>query len=207
MKKMHLLFAALCAYGTMLTGQNSRPEVVFQNGVGFHWFENTYGSYTLNGGLRLNNYVEAGLLYALFFDIENLDYFSYYSLNYPSRNGSYDAGFYLKYYLHGKLTGRKSGFFLGTEARSGVLKSVRYDYNRNNGELEQIDVEIKTNKFLFEWGIQWKLGKHVFFELIAPVGFENSRIPYGPDALTGKEVIYFENTFIMQPGVSLGFSF
>jgi hypothetical protein len=89
----------------------------------------------------------------------------------------YEVGFFGKYFLHGRLTGRNSGFFLGPDFRFGK-RVVRENFSNTfpPSPEEYRERDERAFKILLRWGVQWRFGRHALLELNAPLGIEHRKI-------------------------------
>ena len=179
------------------------PHFSVNVGIGYQWFSNLNRFGSLSIEIPIQQYQHLGFRINKVFD-GNSPSFDYY--NETISPGSFEIGFYGKYFLHGRFTGRKSGFFMGPDIRFGVRKYVVDFYDNTTGQVYPVKENHKTSKLMLGWGIQWHFGQHAILEIAAPIGFENIRFParnvfgFGYDTRS-------HNTLVILPSLTFGIGF
>jgi hypothetical protein len=171
----HLFLFALLSFFASAARAQSAPKpwrAIVQTGIAFQWFnpnfrtalfsvERPHGPYQCYG-VQLNIHSPQP------------DYDDFYGQNMLR---GYEVGFFGKYFLHGRLTGRNSGFFLGPDFRFGkrVVREHFFDTFPPNPEAYR-DRDESAFKILLRWGVQWRFGRHALLEMSAPLGIEHRKI-------------------------------
>ncbi len=195
-----LLFAfcpALSCFAQEEDAPEKRPPyVIIQTGIGLQWFGDPYKLSTFSIERPVEQYWHLGLQGSYYFK-RNPDY--YYSNEFLS---GFEIGGFAKYFLHGRLSGRKSGLYFGPEFRFGVR---RFQYSNINvfpppPIPEYIPYNENTTKLMMRWGVQWQFG-HASLEIAAPFGIEI----YKPNEASYNNSR--ESQFVLLPTMQLGFAF
>ena len=210
MKRKISLFCLLFTCVTVVFSQEQvlkkRPTITVTNGLGAYWIAGGFRTWIGSVEVQASEFTQVGLQYNHYFAGDGYDYYDYY--NGRLAKGSYQAGFYLKYFLHGRFTGRKSGLYMGPELRFGAFKHERSYYTTApTYELRTRIESVQTTVLLLRIGKQWMFGKNIVLDINTPFGMDRRKQPqYSTD---GENIIgYFrDNVFVLAPSIMLGFSF
>lgn len=177
-----------------------RPQVVVLSGISTEGGgDGAFQSFFLSAECPVGAYQHVGLQYGTYLPDENNYYVSL-------REGGYEIGLFSKFFLHGRLSGRRSHLYYGPQLRFGVRK-MTYGRTFNSifpGNNAPYDYQVNTTKVLLCLGGQYTLG-HGVFEWSLPVGveYERSNLPASIDQYgfgSGNR-----RHFILLPGIALGF--
>jgi|GEM_PF-3198367 len=117
--------------------------------------------------------------------------------------GSYEVGITGRHFLHGRMTGHRSNYFVGFDVRKGVRFVNETLYYFPNVLTEKSTQQ--TNKFMVKFGLEWHL-KSLVFQVNLPFGVEF--VKYKVDDLDpGTTPTITDNNFTMAPGILMGFTF
>lgn len=164
-------------------------QLAVLTGIGSQWFDLRLRFASLSVERPVGLYKHAGLEFISFFP----DFNNYYSNGPNLLRNSYEIGGYLKFFLHGRLTGRKSSIYFGPELKIGARRYEEIVYSN----LPFFIYRERTIKFLVRWGAQFKFG-HALLELNLPFGIESFK----------KEHTTFRNTkVVLLPGLQMGYAF
>jgi hypothetical protein len=178
-----LLFCGFCCVSFAQTDYVFDPAAdkplrcIAQMGIGHQWGKFIYPSTTWSVERPLSHYrhvgIQANIMLPKRFDISS----SFLGpVNYSEvRRNSFEIGGFLKYFLHGRFTGRKSGVYIGPELRIGQRKIIRYLTSSSDPDQPSELFTQNTLKILFRWGQQVTFGNAVL-EWSLPIGFENIKI-------------------------------
>jgi hypothetical protein len=114
--------------------------------------------------------------------------------------GGYEVGITGKHFLHGRLTGHRSNYFVGFEVRKGV-RFVTENFTIAYTEKSTY----QTNKFLVKFGLEWHIKSWVF-QCNLPLGIESVKYRVN-DLDPGTTPTITETNFIIAPGILMGFTF
>jgi hypothetical protein len=175
--------------------EKETPFLIALTGIGVQWFDEGRKLTSLSIERPLNANVHFGVQGNYYFP-KTGDYFGYLTYG----NG-FEGGLYLKYFLHGRFSGRKSGLYLGPEIRFGKQKFQYYnDIIFPPSPTPSITEGSATDfKLSFRWGIQRQIG-HAVLELACPIGVAFVQSDYQP-------AYESESKFIMMPLFQLGYAF
>ncbi len=172
-----------------------RPRLIVLSGVAVQGSQRVFQTFCLSAERPLGPYQNVGLQYTSYLSQSN-NIYDYSVL----REGSYEVGMFSKFFLHGRLSGRRSHLYYGPQLRFGVRKMV-YDNNYSNND-RPYNYRVTTAKALFCLGGQYTLGR-ALLEWSLPLGVEyaHSNLPtdigyYGDE--NGRYIT-------MLPGIALGF--
>lgn len=190
-----LLGTALpCFAQDAATLEKRPPSVILQTGIGIQWFGETYKLSTFSVERPVGPYWHLGLHGGYYF--QNQPNFFDFNQNFL---GGFEAGGFSKYFLHGRLSGHKSGFYLGPEMRVGQR---RFQLSPSNffppiTNPTHVTYQETSVKLLFRWGLQWQFGRAVL-EIFAPFGIEINQ--------SNQDTYYYSNQsqFVLLPGFQLG---
>ncbi|MDX1911233.1 MAG: hypothetical protein SFV22_07100 [Saprospiraceae bacterium] len=173
------------------------PHLIVQTGIGFQLFDEGYKMTSLSIERPIGEYWNLGIQGHFFHkNSHSAYYFDPYA--YQQYLGGREYGLSAEYFLHGRLSGRKSGFYTGMQIMAGqrwfqynedVSFPPRPMFKRYN---------VNTTKFMFRWGMQWRLGKHASLEFSAPFGMEFSK-PSEVNGYTDEDA-----GFVIMPMLQLG---
>lgn len=172
------------------------PLAIVQTGIGFQFGGETTKTFMVSIEKPYKTFWQLGFQGNLLF--QQPDYGNY---GFELQNG-YELGFFAKYFLHGRLSGHKTGFFLGPELRLGA-RNVRFiDYFVFPQPIEPTYVHYKetNSKILLGWGGQWQFG-HAVLEISAPFGIEFTK---SDNEYVGSNL---GTHFVILPKLLLGFAF
>jgi hypothetical protein len=143
-------------------------------------------------GLQFNNTTPSYKLYN-----------SYYYER-PAQKGSFDISAFSKYFLHGRLTGRKSAIYFGPEISYGIRK-VHLKTEPFYDPAIDIKFKEKITQILLRWGLQYKIGVAVV-EFNLPFGIESVKSPYQQNTyITQVSSDSFRyNRLVLRPGFHMG---
>lgn len=203
---MKHLFLGFCFFwGSTLTclaqedaHEKRPPFIIVQTGIGMQWFGESYKVFMLSAERPLGAYWHVGMQGTRFLNRES-EYYYYYG----DLVGGFEFSVYAKYFLHGRLSGRKSGLYLGPEFRAGsrrfqIVQDIFFPPSPTPNYIKHKE---KLTKLMLRWGMQWQFG-HATLELAVPFGVEfftpkaNTSLGYGND-----------NQFVMLPTLQLGVAF
>lgn len=203
-----LLLTSLCGGSILLSAQTvandlpdpaleKQPEIILLSGISWEGSDNLYRTFFLSAERPFGVYHHAGLLFSSYLPRRNN--YSYY--NDPNlEKGGYEVGLFSKFFLHGRLTGRRSHLYYGPQMRFGQRRITYYDGYTNNGTT--FNYRVSTTKFLFCLGGQYRLG-HAALEWSLPIGLE-----YARTSAIGSIADSFVDTHLSTlPSISLGFRF
>jgi len=190
-----LLGATLPCFAQVAAPLEKRPPtIILQTGIGMQWFGETYKLSTFSVERPVSPYWHLGLHGGYYFQNQP----NFFDFN-QSFLGGFEVGGFSKYFLHGRLSGHKSGFYIGPEMRVGQR---RFQYSENNffppvPNPTFIKYEETSVKILFRWGLQWQFGR-ANLEIFAPFGIEINQ-----SNLTS---IYYSNEslFVLLPSFQIG---
>ncbi len=117
--------------------------------------------------------------------------------------GSYEVGITGKHFLHGRLTGHRSNYFIGFEVRKGVRFVNETLYYFPTVYVQKSTYQ--TNKFLVKFGLEWHL-KSLVFQCNLPLGIESVKYRVN-DLDPGTTPNITDTNFTMAPGILIGFKF
>lgn len=173
------------------------PNLIVQMGVGFHLFENGYKITNFSIERPIGTFWNLGLQGHFFHkNSESGYYFDPYA--YLEYLGGREFGLSAEYFLQGRLSGRRSGIYLGMQIMAGQRW---YQYNQDFSFPPRPMYKrynLNTTKFLFRWGMQWRLGKYASLEFSSPFGMEFTK----PSEVTG--YAEEETGFVILPMLQLG---
>ncbi len=117
--------------------------------------------------------------------------------------GSYEIGITGKHFLHGRLTGRRSNYFVGFEVRKGIrfVNETLFYFPIVYTEKSTY----KTNKFLVKFGLEWHIKSWVF-QCTLPFGIESAKYRVN-DLDPGTTPTITDTNFTIAPGILMGFTF
>ncbi len=117
--------------------------------------------------------------------------------------GSYEVGITGKHFLHGRLTGHRSNYFVGFEVRKGVrfVNETLFYFPVVYTEKSTY----KTNKFLVKFGLEWHI-KSLVFQCNLPLGIESVKYRVN-DLDPGTTPTITDSNFTIAPGILMGFTF
>ena len=199
-----LLLTFLCGGSILLSAQTAaidlpdpalekQPEIILLSGISWEGSDNVYRTFFLSAERPWGPYHHAGLLYSTYLPRNNNYYF-----NRNLEKGGYEVGLFSKFFLHGRLTGRRSHLYFGPQMRFGQRRMSYYDGYTNNGTTYKY--KVNTTKLLFCLGGQYHLG-HAALEWSLPIGLE-----YARTSAIGYIADSFANTQLSTlPSISLGF--
>lgn len=207
-----LLFICLAfSYYTasaQLLFKNKRPELLISSGIGAAFSAGPFNevhlnlemvqSPYLNIGLSVHNFLPETGNYNFYFPSPTTSFYADLS------DGGFLGGIYARYFIHGRLTGRKSGLYIGTAVRAGIYRVVIRDYSFSGAPTTMIPAKIPTYFALVDLGWQFKFGKYILLDLQLPVGYQSMKLPrIGADRqlLDSRTVDNFITFF---PGFNMG---
>ena len=159
-----------------------KPFIIAQAGMGYHMLSDAGRVCLINLEHPFSPTIHAGLSANFYLGRTRGNYYYYYGgsyLYYASDvyHAGREFGAYIKFFLHGRFSGRKSGIFLGPELRAGKRRVTDFLYFNY---LDPANPPVKTAKILLLAGRQWRF-RHAVLELGCPAGFERqfSKIYYG----------------------------
>lgn len=174
------------------------PKAVVQTGIALQWFDDIYKSWVLSAEIPQSTFVSWGAQTNIFLPSYK-ETASFESTDFVK---GFEIGGYMKYFLHGKLSGRRSGLYLGPELRWGVreFEAVFSNVFPAPPNVEPIPYQEKAFKVLLRWGIQWQFG-HATLDISAPFGLERYKddFPDGDPETASRAV--------MLPTLLLGYAF
>jgi hypothetical protein len=176
-----------------------RKHLIIGGGISFQWFDNPLKLGYLQVETPIGEYQHLGIMFTKLFSGSNYDYYNL------SLEKGFEVGINFKYFLHGRFTGRKTGFYLGPDIRFGK-RTYRYNsYDFMTGGYTEVDEVLKSSKIMLAWGVQWHFGQHVIFELSVPTGYESlaSTSEYPSNGYYNS----FNNTVVFLPSLTLGVAF
>ena len=179
--------------------ENREPRLIVGTAIGFQWFENLNRFGALHVEIPIDKYRHIGFSVSKVFTGNSSNY--YY--NQSVQEGSYEVGLNSKYFLHGRFTMRKTGFYLGTDIRIGQRKYGILQYDFSTGGTVEVIEKQKTSKFMLSWGAQWRFGRHVILDLGVPLGFELFKSKSQNYSGGG----YSDSYFVLLPNMMLGIAF
>lgn len=200
-----LLFAFTANLYAQEPGSFRRPKITLLNGFSGQLTGGGTRSYQASADAWLADYTHIGVQYNYIFPDNGYNYYD--NFNGQLQEGSFQMGFHLKYFLHGKYTGRKSGIYFGPEFRFGTLKQKQIYYIYTPVYSEQTrTASIRSTAVLMRIGKQWNFGKRVVAEINLPFGLDYRKRPLY--AGSGNQVTGYvnENFFTFLPAVLLGFT-
>jgi len=173
-----VLFLIVCGTGTFVFAQQAaidlpdpalapRPALIIMSGVAAEASTNTFQTFFLSAERAINAYQHLGVHYTSYLSATD-DLYSITTL----RKGSYEIGLVSKFFLHGRLSGRRSHLYYGPQLRFGTRKMLFN--NRDNNNSLPYNYQVTTTKVLFCLGGQYNIGRAVF-EWSLPLGVEYSR--------------------------------
>jgi hypothetical protein len=122
--------------------------------------------------------------------------------NFVSGSG-YDVGAGLKFFAQGRFTGRKSGVFIGPELKFGVIRRTFSIFDPNTFQPSERAFSRRSWQLLFNWGTQFRFGKHTVLEIAMPFGllynYERTEMPQTDPGDGLKQA-----NFIILPHLALG---
>ncbi len=176
-------------------------KVIVQTGLSLQWFDSQYRTFNLSAETQIGSYQHVG--------IQLSQYLSGYALyDGEIKKNSRELGIYGKFFLHGRLTGRKSKLYFGPELRRGIREyriSNSIFYPQPSTE-EYFDYRLKVTKIMIRWGWQYHF-ENVVLELALPFGAEytKSKSIY-PNVSYPYDREEYSN-FILMPTLQLGIGF
>ncbi|HAD11961.1 MAG TPA: hypothetical protein DCF33_05930 [Saprospirales bacterium] len=175
--------------------EKEKPFLVILTGIGVQWFDVGRKLTSLSIERPLNANVHFGLQGSYYFP-KSADYYGFLM-----HDNGFEAGLYLKYFLHGRFSGRKSGLYLGPEIRFGKQKFryVNDIFFPLPPSPDMIQGSSTDFKLAFRWGIQRQIG-HAVLELACPIGVAFVQSDYEQAYENGGK-------FIMMPLFQLGYAF
>jgi hypothetical protein len=198
-----LSLGLLLLAGFPCSGQNQTdaplppPFMIVQTGIGFQLFEDGFKMSTLSVEWPVGHYCNLGLQ-GNFFHRNNDQEVYFDPYGYEEFLSSQEYGLSAEYFLHGRLSGRKSGLYLGVQMMFG---SRKYQYNQSfvfPPQPDFVQYKIATTKAMFKWGMQWRFGKFASLEFSSPFGIEFSK-PSDPVSSFDDD-----SRFIIMPQLQLG---
>ena len=122
-------------------------KVIVQTGLSLQWFDGSYSTFNLSAETQIGSYQHVGIQMSQYLD-GNAIYGG------EIKKNSREFGIYGKFFLHGRLTGRKSKLYFGPELRRGarnyrISNSVFYPQPSTE---EFFDYQLKVTKILVRWG-------------------------------------------------------
>ncbi|MFN0214985.1 MAG: hypothetical protein ACKVT2_12080 [Saprospiraceae bacterium] len=203
MKKLILLAVLLNSVLVFSQNRNDPPEiaaprVIVQTGIGAQWLGQGYKFYILSVERPLNPYWYLGLQ-GNFYLPNQPDYLYYFS----EFLGGFEGGFHVRYFFHGRFSGRKSGLFLGPDIRFG---SRQFQISLDNvfpppPMPNYQKYKERTTKLMLRWGMQWEFGRATL-ELSVPFGIEvNKPTPFNSAELDPRTRV------VLIPTMQLGMAF
>ena len=170
------------------------PTVILQTGIGMQWFGETYKLSTYSVERPVGRFWHLGLHGGYYFQNQP-DFFDFHQ----NFLGGFEVGGFSKYFLHGRLSGHKSGFYIGPEIRVGQR---RFQYSENNffpppPNPNYVKYQETSVKLLFRWGLQWQFGRAIL-EIFGPFGIEINQ--------SNHDAYYYSNEslFVLLPSFQLG---
>jgi hypothetical protein len=145
---------------------------------GMYWQISSKGIRSNYAGaeISLNRYTTIGVQGGIFLQ-SNFDNREDYEVRVGKK--SWEAGVYLRRFLFGQLTGRRSNFFFGPEIRHARYDLTQWRYNPITGAYKRYDFREGSLKILCRsgWHVRYK---HIYLEAIVPFGlnFTSSNFYY-----------------------------
>lgn len=174
-----------------------KTHVILGTSIGFQWGAQAFKYGTLNLDVPLDEYRNLSLQFTKVYG-RTTQTFDYYGLE---MKDGFEIGLAGKFFLHGRFTGHKSGFFVGPDIRYGSRTYEGLAYNPLTFNYDRSTTSFKQTKLMLSWGMQWHFGKYTIFSLSAPIGYE---------AVSGKATFntYYsspaENSIVVLPTLMLG---
>ena len=175
---LRILFFSLASGSTLLSAQvasidlpdpalERQSSLIVLGGIAPAASDETYRTFFLSTEYPFGAYHHAGVLYSIYLP-DNGSGYAHQDL----QKGSYELGIFSKFFMHGRLSGRRSNLFFGPQLRFGLRKKIYTEGNASNAVT--YNYRVSTSKFLFCLGGQHQLG-HGVFEWSLPIGFEYAR--------------------------------
>ncbi len=199
----------VCCQGTFVSAQRAaidlpdpalaaRPRLILLSGVGAEGSTDAFQTFFLSAERAVSAYQHLGVQYTSYLSAAN-DLYSYTTL----RKGSYEIGLISKFFLHGRLSGRRSHLYYGPQLRFSSRKMLfKNSYINNN---VPYNYQVNATKVMFCLGGQYNFGPAVF-EWSLPLGVEYSRSNL-PTSIDPYNYYSSDNSrnFTAIPSLSLGF--
>ncbi|MEO6038888.1 MAG: hypothetical protein ABIQ93_10775 [Saprospiraceae bacterium] len=188
-----LLSAQVAAIDLPDPASERQPPVIILSGIARETSDEGYRTFFLSAEHPFSPYHHVGVLYSLYLP-DNTN--SYYRED--LQKGSYEWGFFGKFFLHGRLSGRRSHLFFGPQMRFGLRKKIFTEGFAGNAVT--YNYRVSTTKFLFSLGGQYRLG-HAALEWSLPIGWEYARISSNRPSDNANST---QTHFSAIPGIALG---
>ncbi len=203
---LFLLCIQLCAYSSLFAQEKKvlfdpdkdRPNrLVVRAGLAYQTVYD-FSSTLIAVERPLSHYHYVGLQ-GNFFHPNDADnrFFGSYTLT-----SGYEIGATFKYMLHGRFTGRKSGFFLGPALKIGTRNLIeRFSFFPTPfpTPIDQVIINQRYTQMVFNWGKQIQYGRAVL-EVALPISYETITSTSSPR-------IYSYSNWSLLPSISLGYAF
>ncbi len=176
-----------------------RPHVIVLSGIAAEASSDVFQTFFMSAEHPVGPYQNIGLQYIAYLS-QSSDSYSYYS---TLRKGGYEVGLFSKFFLHGRLSGRRSHLYYGPQVYFGTRKmTYKNVYNTNNLEY---NYQVTTTKIMFCLGGQYSMG-HAVFEWSLPIGmaYERSNLPTDIDPYNNYNSGNSRN-FSSIPSIAIGF--
>jgi hypothetical protein len=192
-----LLIAGLYLSTASAQSSDKRPSAnwIVLGGLGFEWFFEEHR----------NQYLAVEKITADFWHLgiqgARTETFKEQS-DYSRANSSWEVGLYAKYFLSGRLSGRKSSLYFGSgfafgQTVYGIPETSVFPPPPN---MPLLYLPVNIQKYMLLWGVQWRL-KRAVLEFSSPMGIKSSK---------SKNINYWDqndNSFVIQPTIWMGFAF
>ncbi len=142
-----------------------QPKLIVLAGIAPQLSYDYFRTFFLAAERSWGPYRHAGLQFSQYLTNNN----EYYDLISTAKL-SYEVSIYSKFFMHGRLSGRRSNFYYGPQIRFGLRQLERYNYPN-----PPLNYQQHTTKFLFCLGAQYRLG-HAILDWTLPIGAEISRL-------------------------------
>jgi hypothetical protein len=200
MKNLLIITLLLCSFSSMAQEEDplekAPPRLIVQTGLGLQWFGEIYKSSSLSIEKPFGHFWHLGIQGNLFFQKSSEDFFA------TEFNDGFEIGGYAKHFLHGRLSGRKSGLYIGPDFRFGArnFQVLQTDFFPLPLIPTYYYYKESTTKILMRWGIQWQFG-HANLDISAPFGIELFKTSV---KVNGN---YQGTQFVLLPTLQLGYAF
>lgn len=201
------LVFTLCGFAQVEEGKS--PFLILQSGAGLKYNNTLHTSFLLSAEKPVGKFCHLGVQW-IWYSSEQEDWLAYDSYSAQKDLGGFEVGAFAKFFLHGRLSGRKSNLYFSPEVRVGAHRFEGYFYGDfDPGGRYDYSSTQQNQKYLVRCGAQWIIGQQVVIEVALPLGWEHSKIV----SKTAYNQIEYPNPshsfdrFVMLPTMQLGFAF
>lgn len=176
-------------------------KAIVQTGLSMQWSDPGHRLFNLSVETQRGPYQHYGVVWSQYL-LSN----AYYEGE--LRRNSMEMGVFGKFFLHGRLTGRKSKVYFGPELRYGLRKfriSSSSIYPPPN-DVDYINFNLRVTKIMLRWGWQYRLD-NIMLEFALPFGRESTKTNAGSSGVYNPYYVSEYTTFFILPTIQMGIGF